>query len=168
MVVFAVLVALGVEEWRDEAQLREFAARAEEAVVAEVRANLEEFRTTGPALEASMEKLAEALRESDISLLNGAVGLELPDFSSSAWRATQSSQAAPYLDYEWVIQVSRAYETYDLYSRIADRVIDALSLVIGGGPTLESIQAVQGHLVILNGVHGQVMERLEGLLESRP
>jgi len=50
MVVFAVLVALGVEEWSDERQMREFADRARAGVIVEMRANLDEFQETGPNL----------------------------------------------------------------------------------------------------------------------
>lgn len=50
MVVFAVLVALGVEEWREERQLRAFADRARMAVDLELEQNLDEFRSDGPDL----------------------------------------------------------------------------------------------------------------------
>ena len=45
MVVFAVLVALGVEEWRQERQLRAFADRARAAVDLEIEQNLEQLRS---------------------------------------------------------------------------------------------------------------------------
>ena len=48
MVVFAVTVALAVEEWREERQLQEFADRARAGVIAEVRANIDEFERTVP------------------------------------------------------------------------------------------------------------------------
>lgn len=44
MVVFAVLVALGVEEWREERQLRTFAERARAKVDLEIGQSLAEFR----------------------------------------------------------------------------------------------------------------------------
>jgi hypothetical protein len=126
MVVFAVLVALGVEEWREQRQMAAFAERVRSAVLAEV----------------------------DLSLT-------LPEFSSAAWSAAQASQVAPHLDYEWMIAVSRAYESYAIYSRISERVIDAMSLVMSGEPTLDGIRAIHGRLLVLIDVHGQVMERLE-------
>lgn len=46
MVVFAVLAALGVEQWREDRQLQRFAEGAREAVDLEIRQNLEEFRRT--------------------------------------------------------------------------------------------------------------------------
>jgi hypothetical protein len=164
MVVFAVLVALGVEEWREERQMREFAGRAQSAVLAEVRANLEEFQATGPGLDSTLTALGRFMRDDDVSILPGGVGLVLPDFSSAAWHAAEVSQAATYLDYEWVIRVSRAYEVYDTYSRVSNDILDDLSTVIGRMPTVDGVRAMYGRLIILTEIHRQVQERLEALL----
>ena len=50
MVVFAVLVAFGVEEWREERQLRQFAEVARAAVELELEENLDEFKSTQASL----------------------------------------------------------------------------------------------------------------------
>ena len=47
MVVFAVLVALALEEWRQERRLQGFADRARSSVVAELEANLHPIRNVG-------------------------------------------------------------------------------------------------------------------------
>jgi len=161
MVVFAVLVALGVEEWREGRQRAEFAARVRASVEREIEANLDEFETSGVGLERTARQMAEALRAEDVSLLRGHIELTLPDFSSAAWRAAQASEVTRELDFDWLIDVSRAYEAYDTYRRIGDAVIDKLSDVMVGDPTLDEIAAVQGRLLILVSVHGQVVERLE-------
>ena len=166
MIVFAVLVALGFEEGRDERQMQEFADRARAAVLAEIGANLEEFRDTGSGLSERVDGLGEVVREGDPSLLVDGISLSLPDVSTAAWGAALASQATPYLDYDWVIRVSRAYEVSDVYSTIADGLIDALSPVIGGKPTIEEINSVYGRLIILASVHQEVEERLEALLEE--
>lgn len=160
MVVFAVLVALGVEEWREERQRAEFADRVRASVEREVEANIEELRTTGPDLERTAERMAEVLREGDLSLL-GNVSMTLPDFSAAAWRAAQASEVARDLDYEWLIGVSRAYEAYDIYRNVGDAVVDKMSDFIVGEPTLDEIAAVQGRLLILVEVQAQVLRMLE-------
>ena len=166
LVVFAVVVALAVEDWWNERELQEFADRARTAVVTEISANLEEYRSTGPALKSMAARLTEVVREEDISLLNRSLSFTLPEFSSSAWRTAQSSQAAQRFDYDWVIQVSRAHEVHDYYSSIADRLIDAMSEIIGRDPTIEHVEAIYGHVLILSELHEQVQDRLEALLEG--
>lgn len=166
MVVFAVLVALAVEERRDERQLREFAARATGAVVTEMRSNLEELRRTGPSLDAVAATLTRVVEARDIGLLD-RFEVELPEISTAAWRAAEVSQAAPYLDYEWMIRVSRAYEVHAIYQRLGDQVIDGVAGVVGGGPPeLAGLAALNGRLLILNSVHQQLTERLEGIVDS--
>ncbi len=163
MVVFAVLVALAVEEWRDERQMHEFADRARMGVVTELRANLDEFEETGPGLLATDAMLREVTQEEDFSLLAN-FNLGLPDFSSAAWRASQVSPAASYFDFDWVIEVPRAYETYEVYSRMADQVIDEVSSPSTTG--VDRVRAILGRLATLTGGQVQVQERLEALLED--
>ena len=91
MVVFAVLVALAVEEWREERQLQDFAARAEAAVMAEIQANRDELRQTGPTIRRSHERVGEALETGSIDALQGDLEFELPDISSAAWAAASAS-----------------------------------------------------------------------------
>ena len=163
MVVFAVLVALAVEEWRDERQMHEFADRARMGVVTELRANLDEFEETGPGLLATDAMLREVTQEEDFSLLAN-FNLGLPDFSSAAWRASQASPAASYFDFDWVIEVPRAYETYEVYSRMADQVIDEVSSPSTTG--VDRVRAILGRLATLTGGQVQGQERLEALLED--
>ena len=164
MVVFAVLIALGVEEWREERQLREFAGRARDAVVAEMRANLEEYHGAAASLDSVRNVLAEVVEKGDASLLEGDLSITLPEASSAAWRAAQASQASAFLDYDWVIRVSRAYEVTATYQRIAETLIDDMGVLIGSGPSEETLAIILGRLTILIGVHGQASERLENVL----
>lgn len=164
MVVFAVLVALAVEEWRDERQMHEFADRARMGVVTELRANLDEFEETGPGLLATDAMLREVTQEEDFSLLAN-FNLGLPDFSSAAWRASQASPAASYFDFDWVIEVPRAYETYEVYSRMADQVIDEVSSPSTTG--VDRVRAILGRLATLTGGQVQVQERLEDAVSEQ-
>ena len=79
MVVFAVLVALGVEEWREERQLRAFADRARAAVDLEIQQNLDEFRSAGPGLSEGRETVATVLQ----ALLEARASGGAPEASST-------------------------------------------------------------------------------------
>ena len=101
MVVFAVLVAFGVEEWREERQLRQFADVARAAVELELRENLDEFRKAEPALAEATElfqRVLQAESEDDPIFADGEISFSLPlaEISSAAWRAAQARQASPY------------------------------------------------------------------------
>lgn len=166
LVVFAVMVALAVEEYREERQLQDFADRARIAVVAEVQANVDEMILTGPGLDSTAAKLGGVLESGDMAGLAGDISFTLPEISTAAWRAAQVSRAAPYLDYEWMIQVSRAYEVYDTYRIVGNQAIEAMTLVIGAAPTNEGVRSIYGRLIIISGVHEQLLDRLEAIVEA--
>lgn len=166
MVVFAVLVAFGVDEWREQRQLRSLAEQAQAAVLAEVAANLEELRDTGPSLRTTVEQMEPVIREADIERLDARFSVQLPEVSRAAWDAAQLSRGAPYFDYAWLIRVARAYETYEAYERMGDRLIDAISGVVGGQPRIENLSVVYGYLLVLTEVHGQVEDGFAALLTA--
>ncbi len=135
-------------------------------MVAEIRANLDESRATGPALRKNAEEFGTVLREDDLSLLERLASIGLPDYSSAAWGADQTSQAAPYLDYDWVIQVARVYEIFDPYPHITEGLIDRMSLLFGRPPTMEDVNSLYGLHQLLIDFHGQIEVGLEALLEE--
>ena len=180
MVVFAVLVALGVEQWREERQLRAFADRARNAVDLEIRQNLDEFRKTGPGLaegrEQSETALQALLRVQRGETVSGSVelnlGLELPDISTAAWRVAQTSQAAPYFDYDWVIDRARQYDGLERYMDVTDEVMRDLSALAGSSvaqdvdATVAALQRLFGRLEVLVQVHANLQQDMEEYLEG--
>lgn len=166
LVLFAVLMALAVEEWREERRLIDFADRVQAAVLAELDANLGELRRTGEPLSDMQAVLGEVVAAQDLSVMGDDLQLNLPDLSTAAWEVAQGSEAAPYLEYEWLIDMARAYEVLDVYSEASSNAIAAMAAVIGRSPTVEHISDVYGWLVIINTVHGQAESRLQEVLAS--
>jgi hypothetical protein len=141
--------------------MQAFAARVQGAVEAEIDANLEELYASRKPLGDASDLLGEAIAAEDVSKLEGQFVLQLPDFSSAAWNAAQASQAAPHLDYAWMIDVGRAYEAYGIYSRISDEVIRAMTELSGDDSTTGPLRSIRGRLNVLLSVHDQLTERLE-------
>lgn len=183
MVVFAVLVALGVEEWREERQLRAFADRARAAVDLELEQNLDEFRSDGPDLidgrdrvGSTLQQLREAQEMSpdEEGSVDFSFGFDFPDISTAAWRVAQSSQAAPYFDYDWVIERARQYEGFETYLDARDQVLDAMSALFMGemefmgerglDQAVVAFQRLYGRLEILVQLHQALQEDMEAYL----
>ena len=180
MVVFAVLVALGVEEWRDERQLREFADRARAAVDQEIEQNLAEFRSEGPSLidgRDSMRSMLQTLRDAQEARDRGESGnatanfaFDFPDISTAAWRVAQTSQAAPYFDYDWVIERARHYDGLETYLDLRDEVVDEISSLIASRDMDASavvVRRLYGRLEVLVQLHEGLQEDMEEYLESQ-
>ena len=177
MVVFAVFAAFGVEEWRDERQLRQFAAVARSAVETEIAENLEEFRRTGTALTtltAEVERSLRMARESAIDWEALDLSLQLPRVSAAAWRAAQGSQAAPYFDYGWVIQVARTYEGMEAYGDVRRQLLEGYGGFMAHRGRMPAITAAEfiglveplsGSLWLLGQAHREVQGGLARLAE---
>ena len=175
MVVFAVLAAFGVEEWREERRLREFAAVALSAVETEIAENLQQFRDAEPALTELMERLERVLRAADEDRSEPfELGTRLPAVSMAAWRAAQGSPGAPYFDHGWVIRVSRVYEGYEEYAAVRRLVVEDYTRILahrrafremGPADWIELLEPLSGRLFMLEEAHRGVRRGLEGLLE---
>jgi len=170
MVVFAVTAALAADAWRENRQMQEFAERAREAVMVEARANLETFENTGPALDTMQAMLAEVLRRPDPGNSSLDLDFELPEASTAAWRAAQTSQAAAYLDYDWVVEVGRTYEVVEAYEAVSTGLIDAMGGIIASsiGASLDpaTLRTVFGRLTVLTDIHGQAEDRLRDIVAA--
>jgi hypothetical protein len=178
MVVFAVLVALGVEEWREERQLRAFADRARAAVDLEIRQNLDEFRRSRHGLIDGRDEVAQvlqALTEAQESGESGSVsaqfGFDFPDISTAAWRVAQASQAAPYFDYDWVIERARHYDSVDRYVGLEARFLEEISVGLGSATgdegldaTVFAVRRIHGRLDIILQLHEGLQEDMEAYL----
>lgn len=176
MVVFAVLVAFGVEEWREERQLRQFAESARVAIELEMAENLDEFRSSQQSLRDLLQRLAAIVRaddESDPVFSEGSIEIafSLPNVSSAAWRTAQTSQAAPYFDYDWIIRVSQVYDILGAWERARDLMLDSISLVLARVSTgvhpldiREDLYRLNGRLLLLEQAHAEVQGRLDELL----
>lgn len=177
MVVFAVLVALGVEEWREERQLRAFADRARAAVDQEIELNLAEFRSTESNLSEGSETVAtllqallEARESGESGSVEGSFSFSEPEISMAAWRVAQASQAAPYFDYDWVIDRARHYEFLERYSDLWHRFMEGLASTDAASATndLDAVVAAfsltQGQLRIIRQHHEQLQEQMEAYL----
>ena len=177
MVVFAVLIALGVEEWREERQLRQFAAVARAAVELEIEENLDEFTATEEALRSLTVLVGEVIRadnESDAVFDEFEFPpMRLPDTSSAAWSAAQASEAAPYFDYGWIIRVAQAYDILDAYERLRDQFLDSMSFAavkISSGmhplEVEEELFQLYGRLSLVGSAHVAVKQKMDELLAA--
>lgn len=118
-VVVAVLLAFGVDEWRDARAKRELADRARTSVLAEIRANRDELRgvyaLNAKQLASMQQTLDFFTAHPDAKDASVSLGFHAAQLSQAAWDAARTTQAAQLLPFEWVVDVARVYETQELY-----------------------------------------------------
>ena len=149
-VVFAVLVALAVDEWRQDRQVRHDAEAAKAAILAELRANDAELVRTGPSVDSLAARLAvlrERIRAGSRST-TGSLNVQLPDFSDAAWRTAQMTRATTHLDLAWLIRVAKAYEAQSLYTDLRNDVVHTFA-GINGDESTSALTRLAGQLGVL-------------------
>ena len=165
MVVFAVLVALAFDEWRENRHFRELADRARTAVVAEATANLEELERTSADLRSVRERLVQAISSMEEGLDTSLdLTFELPEFSSAAWQAAQVTQAAPYLDYAWVIRVSRAYENVRVSAQVQAQLLETLGGLTAAASERDTLARLSVQVAMLLQIHETLEERFREIV----
>jgi hypothetical protein len=127
-VVFAVLLALAVDEWRETRSRNALADRARASILEEIRTNEAELRNTRDSNRALLGRIEEALlrlkQKRDTAL---EFNFQIALLSSAAWNTAQMTQAANFLDFEWVRRISKVYELQGLYVTSQSAVVDRLS-----------------------------------------
>lgn len=168
-VVFAVLVALGVDEWRDNRELDQRASAARSAVLAEVRANRSELERTEGSMEAMVDSLAAGIARihaGGAAQASLRINFDLPDFSDAAWRILQGSEAASHLDLDWLIRVSHAYELQESYDGMRQDVVRTMANINSEDPRTV-FPRLRGELGILLQYHDQLDAKYSDILGTK-
>lgn len=167
-VIFAVLLALGVNEWRQNRADAALAAHARQLVVEEVRQNrdevaqtLESHRALAVAIANTLERLdaASADDEGDVSL---AIDFVLMESSSAAWETAKVTEAMQHLDFVWVMRAARVYSLQELCATTQIGFLDTMASP--SGPHDEAprrwFHSLSGRLHVIIGLE-------EGLLKAQ-
>ncbi|MGW8265871.1 MAG: hypothetical protein ACWGSQ_05845 [Longimicrobiales bacterium] len=123
MVVFAVIVALGVDEWRESRQNAELAERALAGIAAEIESNRRELVENGEANQALLTRVREAARDSVLPD-DFNVTFEYSLISASAWETAQVTRATQFIPLDRVQTLAKLYGLQALYQASQDKVMD--------------------------------------------
>lgn len=168
-VVFAVLVALGFDEWRQHRELDQRAEAARTAVLAELRSNRDDLNGSEAGMRAMSDTLRAAIAAMSARAPSGVglhLNLDLPDFSEAAWRITQGSEAATRLELGWLIRVSRAYELQETYDVMRQEVVHTMATINAEDPGTV-LPHLLGELGILLQYQDQLDARYAALLDPQ-
>jgi len=166
MVVFAVLVALAVDQWREDREIAAQVARAQAGVEAELRSNQQELRSGSASVQAmydTVSTLVGRMRGGE-TLREAGLGGELPDFSDAAWETARVTGAVAYMPYEWILRTARIYETQGLAREAQGRVLSVMGGVVARGLELDLLLDLQGELFIALQIYASLALRYDEAL----
>ena len=132
-VVFALLLALALNQWNERRELRERG----EAVRAAIRAELSEKRTeigaARPNLVGIQKQLRDVIDGKELAEHALSVDLGVSLLSAAAWRAALATQATQTIDFKWMTKVAKIYELQDNYLHVQAAAVDQLTSIPAGG-----------------------------------
>ncbi|HVG44207.1 MAG TPA: hypothetical protein VM890_05730 [Longimicrobium sp.] len=150
-VVFAVLLALAVDEWRSGRKDQEVARQARASIVEELRANRRDLQESLAANHRLFDALGHQIRalEKD-SAAALALNLNLAQLSSAAWRTAQATPASRDLGFRWMLPVSRVYELQELYSAEQAGLLGRMADM--GDPSLAAVRSFRARVGLLGSL----------------
>jgi len=163
-VVCAVLLALAVDEYREDRQNASRAARARESILAELRTNREALRR---GLNSHRKSLAEIAPEEDLgpgskTLLK--LGFVWHGLSSAAWQSAQNTQTMNHMDYHWLIRTAAVYENQFMYSRHQEDLFRQMGVAVVEPDKRVGARMVRGRLYMLLQAAESLVRTYDGAL----
>ena len=167
-VVFAVLLALGVDEWRQDRENAKLAARARESILVEIRTNRDRLRGN---LESNRKGLAAIAPDEELgpgSKVKLELGMVWVGLSSAAWQSAQTTQAARFFDYTWLMNMAGVYENQALYTNSQADLFQHIGGAIGEPDKRVSARAVRGRMYMLLQVAENLINHYSQALGEKP
>lgn len=122
-VVFAVLLALGVDEWKDNKKKEDLAHQVEINIKDEIKLNIERLREMLAENELRIKKVDSLittyqaqpkLKEIDLP------GMTFTLISAAAWQSAKSTVAINYIKFDNVLFYSSFYDLFAIYRKKLD------------------------------------------------
>ena len=167
-VVIALLLALAINAWNQDRELRERADTARAGILAELRTNRDDLDAARPKLREIVDSLRDKLAKDAPEPHEVTVLLGVTQLSSAAWRAALATDAMRTVDFAWISEVARVYEVQDEYLRLQQNALDQISSIpadpaLGGKSVAASLMPRFNVLVqIADGLsrnYGEILDR---------
>ncbi|MEO9871210.1 hypothetical protein [Ekhidna sp.] len=138
-VVFAVLLALGLNSFKQNMDLESEGEFLQEKIIKETKRNLLELDSVLITNKAFFIQL-DSLRKTDKLIsdqLNISIASEL--LTRSAWDFTKASRSFSYIDEEFLSEAAFLYESQDYYMTISNQMFEKLGDMLLTDPDMEKV-----------------------------
>jgi hypothetical protein len=128
-VVIALLLALALNGWNEDRQMRARADTARSAILAELRGNRHEIKDARPNLKEIVDRLNAAAGDDAPATHELQVTLGISLLSAAAWHAALATQASQEIDFAWMTRVAKVYEQQENCLRVQGVAVDQLTAI---------------------------------------
>jgi len=152
-VVFALLLALALNQWNERRELSERVEAVRAAIRAELAENRLEIASTRPNLADIRTRLREVVEGKQDAAHQLTVNLGVSLLSAAAWHAALATQASETIDFKWMTSVATIYELQENYLHVQAAAVDQLTSIPVGGDSGAKVIA------------GALIPRIDGLAQ---
>lgn len=170
-VVLAVLLALGINGWRERRAEAQLAADALAKLVTEVEGNRDRLTNILPQQRARAESLQSGIDAIEAGNEPGVnIGLIAEQLRSAAWETALLTDAARHMDFEVVSQLSDIYKLQEVVDASLNRMLASMTSAdfADDERSLPALKAFVGSMVQLISLEEQLLDLYEEWLESAP
>jgi len=166
-VVFAVLLALSLNEWRKNASNRQLVNKAYSNIYIEINTNMEKLASVVPQYDSLIYILDSVITRMERNDTNfhftfGNFNLEL--LSHTAWDAAKVTNSVNLMNFEEVIEISGVYDAQEIYSNLIAGFIEARQAEIMIKPednVLKLLYLTRSYLQQFSNIGKQLVESYE-------
>jgi len=124
-VVFAVLLALGLNSYKQQSDLRDEAKTLTEKIVSECKRNLDLLEVVNAENHNYLNYL-DSLSSSKQEITSFRIELSGELLHSSAWNYTQNSPAFNYIDSQLLEKTTEVYETQEYFMKVSGLMFQSI------------------------------------------
>lgn len=173
-IVIAVVLAMGLTEWRQSYLNHKMADASFDKIVLEVRDNLEELKQDSIRIARDLETMTEWVRQRSLKEEKVPLGVNFSFsfLSNSALEVARINQSLTFLPADKVLAISEVYATQDFYSENAAKIFDIMGDLQGEIDESESreffgiVQKFRFHMRLVFNTVKAYIEESEDFLEQ--
>lgn len=150
-VVFAVLLALGLNEWRKNKSNHELVKDAYSNIKAEITRNHENLipvLAEHDSLYNLLDSLVTRLKENDNDFDFAINELSFATLSNTAWETCKITNSIGYMDFKDVMEISDVYNVQKIYNALLDNFMDKVVFILNDKEKDENNQLYMIHLYL--------------------
>lgn len=173
-IVIAVVLAMGLTEWRQSYLNHKMADASFDKIVLEVRENLEQLKQDSLKMANDLETMTEWVRQRTLKEKKVPLGVNFSFsfLSNSALEVASINQSLTFLPSEKVLAIAEIYAAQDFYSESASKIFDIMGDLQGQISQSESqeffavVQKFRFHMRLVFNTVKAYIEEAEGFLKE--
>jgi len=167
IVVFSIVLALTVDEWRSSRSQKELAEQAYTSVLNELKENRKEL-TDGLTSNDSILIVVARQLKTKLPQKSG-IPFAFSQLSSAAWQTSQTTQTIHLVNFQRLIKIAQVYEIQTLYQSLQTKFINEIgeSWVDGSEERMRTIWKKGGvQLALLNQIGHELVKQYSTILSD--